>query len=119
MPSAGWPSTAPTARPPPAAVKAFQKAHALSATGVVDAKTWTALELSVHPLLPHWGTVLKKGSTGDAVVALQKALRIKADGAYGTTTETAVKALQKTAKLAQTGVVATVTWKAVEARMPR
>jgi peptidoglycan hydrolase-like protein with peptidoglycan-binding domain len=102
-----------------AAVKAFQTAHKLTATGVVDAKTWAALELKVHPLLPYWGTVLKSGSKGTAVVALQKALRIKADGTYGATTVTAVKALQKAAKLTQTGVVGTVTWKAVEARMPR
>jgi peptidoglycan hydrolase-like protein with peptidoglycan-binding domain len=102
-----------------ASVKRFQTSRGLKATGVVDAKTWTALELATHPLLPHWGTVLKRGSKGAAVVALQKALRMKADGTYGATTETAVKALQKTAKLTQTGVVATVTWKAVEARMPR
>lgn len=102
-----------------AAVKALQTARKLPATGVVDTRTWNALELKVHPLLPHWGTVLRKGSKGTAVVALQKALRITADGAFGTRTETAVKALQKTAKLTQTGVVGTVTWKAVEARMPR
>ena len=102
-----------------AAVKAFQTSRKLSVTGVVDAKTWAALELKVHPLLPHWGTVLKRGSKGTAVVALQKALRITADGSFGPKTEAAVKALQKTAKLTQTGVVGTVTWKAVEARMPR
>ena len=102
-----------------AAVKAFQTSRKLSATGVVEAKTWAALELKVHPLLPHWGTVLKRGSKGTAVVALQKALRITADGSFGPKTEAAVKALQKTAKLTQTGVVGTVTWKAVEARMPR
>jgi peptidoglycan hydrolase-like protein with peptidoglycan-binding domain len=102
-----------------AAVKAFQTSHRLSATGVVDAKTWAAVELFVHPLLPYWNTVLKRGSTGAAVTALQKALRMNADGTFGTTTETAVKALQKAAALAQTGVVGTVTWKAVEARMPR
>jgi peptidoglycan hydrolase-like protein with peptidoglycan-binding domain len=101
------------------AVKAFQTSRKLAATGVVDAKTWNALELKVHPLLPHWGTVLRKGSKGTAVVALQKALRITADGSFGTKTEAAVKALQKAAKLTQTGVVGTVTWKAVEARMPR
>jgi peptidoglycan hydrolase-like protein with peptidoglycan-binding domain len=101
------------------AVKKFQTAHKLTATGVVDGRTWAALELAVHPLLPYWGTVLKSGSKGAAVVALQKALRIKADGTYGPTTVTAVKALQKAAKLTQTGVVGTVTWKAVEARMPR
>ncbi len=102
-----------------ARVKAFQTAHRLPATGLVDARTWAALELAVHPLLPYWGTVLKRGSTGAPVAALQKALRIAADGHFGPATEAAVKALQRTAKLASTGVVGTVTWKAVEARMPR
>ena len=102
-----------------AAVKKFQTAKGLTATGVVDAKTWTALELTVHPLLPYWGTVLKRGSTGATVVALQKALRITADGSFGPATEAAVKAVQLGAKLSQTGVVGTLTWKAVEARMPR
>lgn len=101
------------------AVKAFQTSRKLTVTGVVDARTWAALELKVHPLLPHWGTVLKRGSKGTPVVALQKALRITADGSFGPKTEAAVKALQKTARLTQTGVVGTVTWKAVEARMPR
>ena len=102
-----------------AKVRLFQSAHHLPVTGVVDARTWSALELVRHPLLPHWGTVLKQGSRGTAVVALQKALRITADGSFGPKTVAAVKALQKTAHLTQTGVVGTVTWKAVEARMPR
>jgi peptidoglycan hydrolase-like protein with peptidoglycan-binding domain len=101
------------------AVKAFQSKKGLTVTGVVDARTWTAVELKVHPLLPYWGTVLKPGSTGAAVVALQKALRITADGSFGPLTQAAVKAVQSDAKLTQTGVVGTLTWKAVEARMPR
>ena len=101
------------------AVKAFQSKKGLTVTGVVDARTWNAVELKVHPLLPYWGTVLKRGSTGSAVVALQKALRVTADGSFGPTTEAAVKAVQSAAKLTQTGVVGTLTWKAVEARMPR
>lgn len=101
------------------AVKALQTSAKLKVTGVVDRATWDALERRVHPLLTHWGTVLRKGSKGTAVVALQKALRITADGSFGPKTEAAVKALQKSAKLTQTGLVGTVTWKAVEARMPR
>ncbi|HET9022032.1 MAG TPA: peptidoglycan-binding protein [Ornithinibacter sp.] len=101
------------------AVKAFQSTKGLTVTGVVDPRTWTAVELKVHPLLPYWGTVLKPGSTGAAVVALQKALRITADGSFGPLTQAAVKAVQSDAKLTQTGVVGTLTWKAVEARMPR
>ena len=102
-----------------AAVKRFQTAQKLTATGVVDARTWSALELKVHPLKPYWGTILKPGSTGAAVVALQKALRTTADGTYSASTTAAVKALQKAASLTQTGVVGIVTWRAVEARMPR
>ena len=73
----------------------------------------------MHPLLPYWGTVLKRGSTGTAVKALQKALRVTVDGSFGPVTEAAVKAVQLKAKLTQTGVVGTLTWKAVEAQMPR
>lgn len=102
-----------------AAVKRFQTAKKLTVTGVVDAKTWDALELKVHPLKPYWGTILKPGSTGAAVVALQKALRLTADGTYTTSTAAAVKAAQKSAKIAQTGVVGIVTWRAIEAAMPR
>jgi len=102
-----------------AAVKRFQTAAKLSSTGVVDARTWAALELKAHPLMPYWGIVLKRGSTGPAVTALQKALRTTADGTYSAATETAVRALQKNAALTQTGVVGIVTWRAVEARMPR
>ncbi len=99
-----------------ARVVSFQRAAGLKATGVVDRATWDAIERKVHPLMAHWNTVLKRGSRGPAVVALQRALRITADGSYGASTETAVKAAQKASHLAQTGVVATLTWKAVEAR---
>ena len=101
------------------AVKAFQTSRGLSATGVVDAATWNAVERKVHPLLPYWGTVLKRGSTGTAVKALQKGLRVTVDGSFGPVTEAAVKAVQLKARLTQTGVVGTLTWKAVEAQMPR
>ncbi|NHA68005.1 peptidoglycan-binding domain-containing protein [Phycicoccus flavus] len=100
-----------------ARVEAVQRAGGLSATGVVDGRTWDVVERRAHPLLPYWGTVLKRGSRGSAVVALQRALRITADGSFGPQTETAVKGAQRAARIAQTGVVGTVTWKAVEARM--
>ena len=102
-----------------AAVKAFQTAKHLPVTGVVDAATWSALELKVHPLLPYYRTVVKRGSTGPAVVALQKALRMRVSGTFGPRTEESVKLQQETAKLTQTGVVGSLTWKAIEARMVR
>ncbi|MGA8979331.1 MAG: peptidoglycan-binding protein [Pedococcus sp.] len=99
------------------AVTAFQKAHHLPATGVTDATVWKALEARDYPLRGLYSTVLKQGSTGAAVVALQKALHIGADGEFGPQTQAAVKALQGRAKLARTGVVAAVTWKAIEAEL--
>ncbi len=98
-------------------VKAVQRSAGRSASGVVDRATWDVVERRAHPLLPYWGTVLKRGSHGSAVKALQKALRITADGSFGPQTEAAVKAAQGSARIARTGVVATVTWKAIEARM--
>lgn len=100
-----------------AAVVAFQKSVRLPATGVVDRTTWTRLELREHPLLPYWGTVAKRGSQGANVLALQRALRIAADGVFGPATETAVRAAQTRARIATTGVVATLTWKAIEKQM--
>ena len=100
-----------------AAVSAFQKAHRLPVTGVTDARVWKALEARDYPLLAYRSTVLKKGSAGGAVVVLQRALRITADGQFGPQTEAAVKALQGRAKIARTGVVASVTWQALEAEL--
>jgi peptidoglycan hydrolase-like protein with peptidoglycan-binding domain len=102
-----------------AAVKAFQKAHRLAATGVTDAKVWQALENRDYPLRGYYGTVLRQGSKGAAVVALQKALRVTADGVFGPRTTAAVKALQGRARIARTGTVASVTWKALEAELRR
>ncbi|MGL4174829.1 MAG: peptidoglycan-binding domain-containing protein [Dermatophilaceae bacterium] len=102
-----------------AALAAFQRSARLPGTGVVDRRTWDALERRTHPLRPYWGTVLKRGSRGAGVQALQRALRIPADGSFGPATEAAVRSVQRQARIAQTGVVATLTWRAVEARMPR
>ena len=97
------------------AVQAFQRSVHLTPTGVADAAVWHALDLRDHPLRAEYSTVLRLGSQGPAVVVLQKALGVPADGAFGPVTQAAVKALQARAKLAQTGVVATLTWQALEA----
>lgn len=87
-----------------AKVKAFQKAAGLVVDGVVGPRTWLALV----PLL-------KDGSKGQAVTALQKELNssgasLKADGVFGAKTVAAVKAYQKKASLAVDGVAGPVTW---------
>lgn len=102
-----------------AAVVAFQKLRGLVGTGVVDRAVWDRLELRDYPLLPYRGLTLKQGSTGAPVVALQRALRLTADGSFGPLTTAGVKAVQLSAKLAQTGAVSGATWVAIEKQMPR
>lgn len=98
-----------------ATVNAFQQWKGLSVTGVVDPAMWSVLEKTAYPLLGYRTTVLRKGSTGTAVKALQRALGITADGAFGSGTESTVKAAQTKAGLSATGVVDTATWIAIEA----
>ncbi len=97
-----------------AAVTAYRKANGLPNGTIVDRNVWNRLEAQAHPLLPYWSTVLKRGSRGTAVVALQRALKVTADGDFGPQTETAVRAAQSRAALSVNGVVGVVTWRAIE-----
>lgn len=53
---------------------------------------------------------LKKGSKGDEVKILQKALNVYPDGDFGPKTEAAVKAFQKSKGLTPDGIVGPKTW---------
>jgi peptidoglycan hydrolase-like protein with peptidoglycan-binding domain len=97
------------------AVVAFQEGEGLPADGVVGDSTWQ--RLPADPDTP----VLKRGSTGIAVTALQKGLGRfggagsptdpgAADGDFGPRTEAAVKAYQAQHTLADDGVVGPRTW---------
>jgi peptidoglycan hydrolase-like protein with peptidoglycan-binding domain len=57
--------------------------------------------------------VLRRGSTGDAVATLQRAVGVTADGDFGPQTEAAVKAFQAAHGLAPDGVVGPQTWAVV------
>ena len=57
--------------------------------------------------------MLRKGSQGEDVAVLQRALGINDDGAFGPATEAAVKAVQKKHGLVQDGLVGPATWKAL------
>jgi peptidoglycan hydrolase-like protein with peptidoglycan-binding domain len=91
-----------------AGMSLFQSLRGLRQTGVVDAATWAQLVVPVGP-----------GATGDAVVAVQRALREKrsanvpTDGIYGLSTTAAAKAFQAHMGLAQTGSVDAATWRAL------
>ena len=98
-----------------AAVRAFQKSEHLTVTGIVNRATWDALERRAHPFVDYWKTVLRPGATGPAVVAVQTALGVPADGVYGDSTVAAVKAFQGRYHLARTGYVAILTWRALDA----
>jgi len=121
-----------------AAVQAFQRAHHLPATGIVTTVTWNALIAAAtpprvatpprpaaghyvpdatlrHVLIGYDRLVLRTPASGPAVVALQRALRIPADGAFGPQTLAAVQAFQRSHHLPATGVVTLATWLALAA----
>jgi GH25 family lysozyme M1 (1,4-beta-N-acetylmuramidase)/peptidoglycan hydrolase-like protein with peptidoglycan-binding domain len=106
-----------------AAVRAFQGSHGLSVDGVVGPHTWAALlasgggstgggAVASHP-------TLQEGSSGSAVVELQKDLAAKgfspgaADGAFGPHTAAEVRAFQASRGLSVDGVAGPMTWAAL------
>lgn len=67
-----------------------------------------------HPLAPHASAVLRPGSSGSAVRALQQALGLRVSGRMDTATVSAVKQVQRRWGLRATGVVDARTWRRVE-----
>ena len=57
---------------------------------------------------------IKKGSKGESVKKLQKALGVVADGIFGANTESAVKKFQSKSGLTPDGIVGAKTWAALE-----
>ena len=98
------------------AVTRFQRAHHLTADGVVGAKTWRALVVTV-----------RKGSTGPAVRAVQDQINfrnnknghtINVDGVFGPKTLAAVRAFQQAMVhevrgFPVDGIVGPLTWQAL------
>ena len=87
-------------------VRAFQKAHGLTVDGEVGKNTWAAIKRTL-PLL-------KRGSTGRYVEALQVALGgLTVDGSFGKLTYNAVTAFQRESGLQSDGEVGQLTWGAI------
>lgn len=98
-----------------AAVKSFQTSVSLSATGVVDSHTWTAL------LAYGSRPTLRSGASGPDVSRLQRALTaalgrtVGIDGTFGPITEQAVEDYQTSRKLGVDGIVGSESWTALQA----
>src|SRR5690606_17471518 len=59
---------------------------------------------------------VRRGSRGAAVKQLQKVLDLKADGIFGSNTESAVKSFQRSKSLTADGIVGAKTWKTLLSR---
>jgi hypothetical protein len=68
-----------------------------------------------NPLTRYLGTVLRQGSRGAAVVALQRRLSLTADGVFGAKTRAKVIAVQQARHLPATGVVEDRLWRSLGA----
>ena len=95
------------------AVRRFQASRDLRRTGRVNTSTWTAL------LAGGRRTVLKRGSVGDEVRRVQRAVKaalprpVRVSGVYGPRTVSAVRRYQRRTGQPETGVVAHRTWRAL------
>jgi peptidoglycan hydrolase-like protein with peptidoglycan-binding domain len=85
-----------------AAVKAFQSSVGLYPNGGVGVRTWPKLIIPVQ-----------RGSTGDAVRAVQVMLGVSVDGDFGPATQAAVRRFQSAHKLSVDGIVGPLTWNAL------
>lgn len=63
-----------------------------------------------QPVIAYPGTVLRRGSSGDAVKRVQHRLRVQETGILGPTSEEAVKAFQRGRGIAADGEIGPVTW---------
>ena len=119
------------------ALLAFQKANGLSATGQVGIQDWDTLYREYVGIIsslpegfwggltePYPGTVLRLGSTGEAVSALQEYLnfisntyttipKITVDGVFGPGTQRAVLAYKEIFGLGNQGIVSSSTWESI------
>ncbi len=119
------------------AVKAFQRNYGISDTGVVAYATWDQLYRAYLGILgslpegyfgenalPYPGMVLRIGSQGESVRALQEYLNyisrtysqispVTVDGIFGPGTQNAVREFQSVFGLTESGIVSAQVWDAI------
>ncbi len=96
------------------AVRRFQAEHGLLVDGQVGPRTWAALEAEWRGFAGE--AVLREGSTGPAVAAVQRLLGVTADGDFGPITLAAVRAFQERSGLVVDGQVGDHTLTALRRR---
>jgi peptidoglycan hydrolase-like protein with peptidoglycan-binding domain len=100
-----------------AAVKSFQQSRGLGADGIVGPQTWPKLVVQI-----------KKGSTGDAVRALQEVMKfhdqsngegpgVQIDGVFGPRTDAFVRGFQTAIGTPSDGIVGPITWRGLVSGM--
>jgi peptidoglycan hydrolase-like protein with peptidoglycan-binding domain len=118
------------------AVRTWQRAHGLAGSSVVTLPTWRALlkanapvaqppagrtkgkagaKAKASPLARYSHVVLRHGSSGPAVTALQRQLHVHADGLFGPHTEAAVNRFKRNHHMPADGVVRHPVWCALGA----
>jgi peptidoglycan hydrolase-like protein with peptidoglycan-binding domain len=99
------------------AVKAFQQSKGLAADGIVGPQTWPKLVVTI-----------KKGSTGDAVRAVQEVINfhdqsdgegppVQIYGIFGPRTDAFVRGFQTAVGTTSDGIVGPITWRALVSGM--
>ncbi|MFS0562634.1 N-acetylmuramoyl-L-alanine amidase [Terribacillus sp. 179-K 1B1 HS] len=81
-----------------------------SASTTAAKKASTSTKASGSAIVPYPGKLIRKGSKGKDVERIQRAVNVKADGIFGSGTESAVKAYQKRKGLSADGIVGPATW---------
>ena len=103
------------------AVMAFQKQYGLIVDGIVGPKTWAIVDtIETDENDTNVRPTLRRGSTGEDVVYLQRRLNgigfghLVVDGIFGAATEEAVKKFQEQYGLTVDGIVGIQTWAKLE-----
>ena len=92
------------------AVREFQKQAMIRVDGIVGPETWKALEKAYNSIRKYPGKLIRKGSRGEVVKAIQRKVGVDPDGIFGTATEAAVKQFQRAKRLKVDGIVGPQTW---------
>lgn len=94
------------------AVRQFQTDNGLVTDGRVGPQTWAALR---RVTAPADRPTLRRSSTGDPVMWVQRRLGCASDGDFGPRTEAHVRSLQQARSLVADGIVGPQTWTSLTA----